>query len=136
MEAQDYLKTLSDQELNQLVDELQNNTQFDEESLVRKAVLAIYGEINIMALQVNQLAWPLAMELSSRLIEQEQEVETTLENKARIEIEVTYNNKDSVGYQIIKVDGVEYIASLKGGITPLIKPSSKNGSKNSGTLYS
>jgi hypothetical protein len=134
MEAQDYLKTLSDQELNQLVDELQSNTQFDEESLVRKAVLAIYGEINIMALQVNQLAWPLASELSLRFVERILVVKNTSENQDRVK--VVYNKIVHVGYQIIEVDGIEYIANLRGGITPLIKPSSKNGFKNSGTLYS
>jgi hypothetical protein len=134
MEAQDYLKTLSDQELNQLVDELQNNTQFDEESLVRKTVLAIYGEINIMALQVNQLAWPLAVELSRRLSECDLEVKPISKDQDRVK--VVYNKIVHVGYQIIEVDGIEYIANLSGGITPLIKPSSKNGSKNSGTLYS
>lgn len=67
MEAEDYLKTLSDQELTDMVDELQTKTQFDEKSPVYKAVLVIYGEINIMALQLNQLVWPLAIELSNRL---------------------------------------------------------------------
>lgn len=67
MESQDYLKNLSDQELTQMVDELQTKTQFGDESPVYKAVMAIYGEVNIMALQVNQLAWPLAGELSNRL---------------------------------------------------------------------
>ena len=123
MEARDYLKTLSDQELNQMVDELQNNTQFVEESPVRKAVLAIYGEINIMALQVNHLTWPLAIELSRRLSERDLKVKISSKNQDRVK--VIYNEKVHVGYQIIEVDGVEYIASLSGGITPLIK--SNNG---------
>ena len=67
MESKDYLQTLSDQELTQMVDELQTKTQFGEDSPVRKAVKAIYGEPKIMALQANQLAFPLAVELSNRL---------------------------------------------------------------------
>jgi len=67
MESQDYLKNLSNEELTELVDEVHTKTQFSDDSPVTKAILAIYGEINIMALQVNQLAWPLTAELSNRL---------------------------------------------------------------------
>jgi hypothetical protein len=67
MESQDYLKNLSNQELTELVDEIHTKTQFSEDSPVTKAILAIYGKINIMTLQVNQLAWPLTSDLSNRI---------------------------------------------------------------------
>ena len=66
MKAEDYLKNLTNQELVELVDELQTKAQYDENSPVRKAILAIYGEINILVLQVQQIIWPVMLEVTNR----------------------------------------------------------------------
>jgi hypothetical protein len=42
-------------------------------------------------------------------------------------IKIKFDGGYSAVYQIIEVDGTEYIAPLNGGITPLIKSDSKNG---------
>jgi hypothetical protein len=44
--------------------------------------------------------------------------------EANSRIKVKYNDGRQAYYQIIEVDGVEYIAPINGGITPLIKPGS------------
>jgi hypothetical protein len=42
-------------------------------------------------------------------------------------VKIKFDGGYSAVYQIIEVDGTEYIAPLNGGITPLIKSDSKNG---------
>jgi hypothetical protein len=60
-----YMESLSNKELSDLIDELSNDS-YDENSLIRKAVVECFGEENILVLQVNQLLFPLLKEINDR----------------------------------------------------------------------
>jgi hypothetical protein len=62
----EYLKGLSDQELTELVNDLEN-TAFEETAPMRKAINALHGEdVGIFVLRVQELIYPLLKEVHSR----------------------------------------------------------------------
>ena len=65
MKVNNILKNLSDDKLLVLVEEIKNPV-FPEDALIRKVILDAFGEINILALQINELLWPLLEVISER----------------------------------------------------------------------
>lgn len=61
-----FISNLSTKELIELVEELEK-AAFEETSVLRKAVIECFGEVNILVLQANQLLYPMLKEVTNRL---------------------------------------------------------------------
>jgi len=66
--AKDVISKLTNDELLILVEEFKQIT-IPEESLTRKVVLEVFGKIDILVLQMNQLIWPILEVVTERLKE-------------------------------------------------------------------
>lgn len=64
--AIEYFQKLSDQELINFKVEMCHTT-FSENSIVRSAINEIYGEQEILVLQIQTLIWPLLEVITTRL---------------------------------------------------------------------
>jgi hypothetical protein len=66
VKTDEYLKGLSDQELTELVNDLEQSA-FEETAPMRKAINALHGDnVGIFVLRVNELIYPLIKEVHSR----------------------------------------------------------------------
>ena len=60
------LKALSDEELLSFVEDCQK-LSVPKNSIVRKVINDVFGKENIVVLQINELLWPMLLEVSERM---------------------------------------------------------------------